>query len=117
MNPGESASSASASASASASPDPAASDDEIELMAKIDRTRQELGETVEQLATKADVKAQARGLVTRLSTQVKSAAMRFGRKAMAVRTAEGPAQLAVPAVVTATAIAGVLLVIARRRRR
>ena len=35
----------------------------MELMAKIERTRQELGATVEQLATKADVKTQSIGRV------------------------------------------------------
>jgi hypothetical protein len=101
----------------SATPDPAASGDEVEMMAKIERTRQELGATVEQLAAKADVKTQARAATTRLSSQIKSSAERFGQRAMTWRTAEGPAQLAVPAIVTVAAIAGVLLVIARRRRR
>jgi hypothetical protein len=104
-------------ASAPAVPDPGASGDELELMAKIERTRQDLGETVEQLATKADVKAQTRAMANRLSMKVKSAAERFGGKTKTWRTSEGPAQLVVPAVVTATAIAGVLLVMARRRRR
>jgi hypothetical protein len=111
MNDSESAS------AASVTPDPTASGDELELLAKIERTRQELGETVEQLATKADVKAQARAAAVRLSSRVKSTAERFGRKAMAWRTAEGPAQLAVPAAITATAIAGIVLLLARRRRR
>jgi hypothetical protein len=113
------------SSAASATPDPAASGDEREMMAKIERTRQELGETVEQLAAKADVKAQARVLTTKVSTQAKATAEQYGRKAeqygrkaMAWRTAEGPAQLAVPAAVTAAAIAGVvLLVLSRRKRR
>ena len=111
MNDNESAS------TAPVTPDPAASHDEVELIAKIERTRQELGETVEQLATKADVKAQARTMAARLSTQVKSAAVRLGRKTMTWRTEEGPARFAVPGAITAAAIAGVVLVLARRRRR
>jgi hypothetical protein len=111
MNDNESAS------TAPATPDPGVSGDEVELMAKIERTRQEFGETVEQLATKADVKAQAQAVAARLSAQVKSAAARLGRKTMTWRTGEGPARFAVPGAITAAAIAGVVLVLARRRRR
>lgn len=105
-------------------PDPAASGDELELLARIEHTRTELGETVEQLATKADVKAQARAAATRLSTQAKSlstqaktATVELGQKAGAWSTADSARQLILPAVVTAAAIACTWLLLARRRGR
>jgi hypothetical protein len=102
---------------ASTSLDPAASGEELELRARIEHTRTELGETVEQLATKADVKAQARAAATRLSTQAKSATVELGQKAGAWSTADSARQLILPAVVTATAIVCTWLLLARRRGR
>ena len=50
----------------------AASDDEQELKHQIEQHRDQLGETVEQLAAKADVKSRARAKVAGLSGRVKS---------------------------------------------
>ena len=50
----------------------AAPDDEEELKQQIEQHRDQLGETVEQLAAKADVKSRARAKVAALSRQVKS---------------------------------------------
>jgi hypothetical protein len=49
-------------------------DDVQELQQKIEQTREQLGETVEQLAAKADVKARARGKAAELTSQVKGKA-------------------------------------------
>jgi len=96
---------------------PGAGGQERELHARIEHTRQELGETVDQLATKADVKAQARAAATRLSTQTKSATVQLGQKAAAWSTADSTRQLVLPAIVTAAAIACTWLLLAQRRRR
>ncbi len=50
----------------------AAPDDEEELKQQIEQHRDQLGETVEQLAAKADVKSRARAKVAALSGRVKS---------------------------------------------
>lgn len=51
--------------------DGAVPDDEQELRQDIERTREQLGETVEQLAAKADVKARTRAKAADLAGQVK----------------------------------------------
>jgi Protein of unknown function (DUF3618) len=51
---------------------PAAPADAQELRQEIERTREQLGETVEQLAAKADVKSRARAKAAELSGRVKS---------------------------------------------
>lgn len=97
--------------------DPTATGDEVELLARIEHTRQELGQTVEQLATKADVKAQAKAAATKLSAQLKSRSVRLGQRAVAWGTADSTRQLVLPAIVTATAIASAWLLLARRKSR
>ncbi len=97
--------------------DPAAGGQERELHARIEHTRQELGQTVEQLATKADVKAQARAAATRLSSQAKSATVQLGQKAAAWSTADSTRQLLLPAIVSAAAVACAWFLLAQRRRR
>jgi hypothetical protein len=49
-------------------------DDEAELQQEIERTREQLGETVEQLVAKADVKARAQDKVSELAGRVKGKA-------------------------------------------
>lgn len=51
---------------------PAAPDDVQQLEQEIERTREQLGETVEQLAAKADVKSRARAKAAEVSERVKS---------------------------------------------
>ena len=53
---------------------PAAPDDPQELEREIERTREQLGETVELLAAKADVKGRAQAKATELSERIKSKA-------------------------------------------
>ena len=62
-------------------PDPAASREEVELMAKAERTREELGETIEHLAAKADVKARLRAEEAKLTRQARDQLDRLGQKA------------------------------------
>jgi uncharacterized protein DUF3618 len=101
----------------STQPDPTAGRDEVELLERIEHTRRELGETVEQLATKADVKAQARATAAKLSARLKSTTEQLGEKAAAWGTADSTRQLVLPAIVTLTAIASAWLLLARRKRR
>ncbi|GAA2433739.1 hypothetical protein GCM10010191_54970 [Actinomadura vinacea] len=54
-----------------------------ELRAEIERTRRELGDTVEALAAKTDVKARARETADRMRTQVSDRARRVTRKTRA----------------------------------
>jgi hypothetical protein len=56
-------------------------DDEQELREDIEQTRQRLGETVEQLAAKADVKRQARAKAAELAGRVKTMAAASRTKA------------------------------------
>ncbi len=51
---------------------PAAPDDVQQVEQEIERTREQLGETVEQLAAKADVKGRARAKAAEVSERVKS---------------------------------------------
>jgi hypothetical protein len=53
---------------------PAPPDDPQELEREIERTREQLGETVELLAAKADVKSRAQAKATELSERIKSKA-------------------------------------------
>ena len=57
-------------------PKGAVADDEQELRQEIERTREQLGETVEQLAAKTDVKARGRAKTADLAGQVKATAAR-----------------------------------------
>jgi hypothetical protein len=56
-----------------------------QLQHDIERTREQLGETVEQLAAKADVKARARGKAAELSGRAKSKASQLAGKTGAAR--------------------------------
>ena len=55
--------------------------DEQELREEIGRTRERLGETVEQLAAKTDVKGRARAKAADLAGRVKASTARVGAKA------------------------------------
>ena len=50
------------------------SEEQAELKQEIERTREQLGETVEALAAKADVKAQAQAKVSQVTERLKSKA-------------------------------------------
>jgi Protein of unknown function (DUF3618) len=56
-------------------------EDEQELLQEIGQTREQLGETVEQLVAKADVKGQARAKARELARRVKGMAARARAKA------------------------------------
>ncbi len=68
-------------------------DDAQQLQQEIERTRDQLGETVEQLAAKADVKARARDKAAEFSGRVKSKAGQ-ARKEAAARSESARSQLA-----------------------
>jgi hypothetical protein len=55
--------------------------DEQELQREIERTRAQLGDTVEQLAAKADVRAQAKAKAAQLTGRLRSAVGQAGAKA------------------------------------
>jgi LPXTG-motif cell wall-anchored protein len=68
--------------------DPA--DEALELRDEIEQTREHLGDTVEQLAAKADVKKQARAEAARLGERVRVAAARArGRAVLTAARARG----------------------------
>jgi Protein of unknown function (DUF3618) len=71
----------------------AAPDDAQQLQQEIERTREQLGETVEQLAAKADVKARAHDKAAELSGRTKSKASQ-ARKEAAARAGSVRSQLA-----------------------
>jgi hypothetical protein len=77
----------------SAVPGAAAADAEQQLRQEIDQTRQQLGDTVEALAGKADVKARAQAWKAGLASQVKSQTTRT-RAAAAERAGSVRGQLA-----------------------
>ena len=62
---------------------PTTPDDPQELERKIERTREQLGQTVELLAAKADVKGRAQAKATELSERIKSKAGQVRQKAAA----------------------------------
>ena len=62
---------------------PAAPDDPQELEREIERTREQLGQTVELLAAKADVKGRAQAKATELSGRIKYKAGQVRQKAAA----------------------------------
>jgi cobalamin biosynthesis Mg chelatase CobN len=72
---------------------PQPADDEGELRQEIERTRERLGETVEQLAAKADVKGRVQAKITGLSGQAKSLTSRAASQAGA-QVAQRRGQLA-----------------------
>jgi hypothetical protein len=84
-----------------AAPDDAATDSVQELTEEIERTRAELGDTVEALAAKADVKARAQEKVADARQTIMD---NFGLEAR------------VAAVIGAVLVVGALIVWRRRRR-
>ena len=62
---------------------PAATNDPQELEREIERTREQLGQTVELLAAKADVKGRAQAKATELSERIKSKAGQVRQEAAA----------------------------------
>lgn len=86
---------------------PAVPDEVQRLRAEIERTREHLGATVEQLAARADIKGRARAKATQLA--------RRARSGVAGVTRDHPAPLAAAAV--GVLAAAVSLTIWQRRRR
>ena len=93
---------------------PASPDDPRQLAAEIERTRERLGETVEALAAKVDVKARAQEKANQLTARVKAKARRAGKTAKQMR--QRPVPLAVSAGAAGVAVLAMLLVMRRRRR-
>ena len=62
---------------------PASPDDPEQLRAQIEQTREELGQTAEQLVAKTDVKARAQAKVTDLTQHAKDTTSRVRRQAAA----------------------------------
>lgn len=77
-------------------------DDQQELEKEIERTREQLGETVEALAAKADVKARAQQKLSQAKQQAGQAGQQIGKRP-------------VPAAVT-VGVVGVLVLFALIRR-
>jgi hypothetical protein len=84
------------------------------LRAEIKQTRAELGETVQALTAKADVKARAKDSVEQTKQRVKSqVAVATGKATDAVRRSRAPIAALLIGVVAA---AGVVLIVRGRRR-
>ena len=112
--------SADAAAEASAQGKPATGDDGQLLRQEIEQTREHLGQTVEQLVAKVDVKQRAQARVAELTGQAKS--MAGQAKSVAARQRERAVpivrQRAVPlTAATATAALIAALLAAKRRKR
>jgi hypothetical protein len=110
------------------------SEEQSELKQEIERTREQLGETVEALAAKADVKAQARAKASQVTGRLRSrtaqarqqAAVAAGRlskatpdpvQRVAVKTAATGRDRRVQLVMAAGAVVLAWLAIARWRQR
>jgi hypothetical protein len=89
---------------------PAVPDEVQRLRAEIERTREHLGATVEQLAARADVKGRARAKATQLARRTRS-----GVAGVTGVTRDHPAPLA--AVAVGVLAAAVSLTMWQRRRR
>jgi Protein of unknown function (DUF3618) len=87
------------------------SDNPRQLEAEIERTRERLGETVEALAAKADVKARAQHKVSELTGRLKSKADQAKQQ-----ITQRPGTVAASAGVVC-ALAATLVIISWRRRR
>ncbi len=72
---------------------PAARDDALRLAQEIEQTREQLGETVEQLAAKADVKARARAAAAQVPGRVQASAGLAWQKAAAQAGSVRPEQV------------------------
>ena len=88
---------------------PPGSDDVARLRAEIERTREHLGATVEQLAAKVDVKSRAQAKATELTSQLTRQA-----KNATAQARKQPVPLAVAA---AGALAALVLIIVFVRRK
>ena len=84
-------------------------DDAQQLREEIERTREHLGETVEQLAAKVDVKARAQARAAELTDEVRQAT---AQGASAARKHSGPLSVA-----AAVILAVLGFIVWRRRRR
>jgi Protein of unknown function (DUF3618) len=96
-----------------------ASDDAERIRQEIERTRQQLGETVERLAAKADVKSRARAEAAVLAGRLKSSgrsAASSARRAMSEGTAAGQRYWVPLSVAAAVLVAAALAVTQRRQR-
>lgn len=85
---------------------PASAGDPQQLAAEIERTRQRLGETVEALAAKADVKARAQEKAGQLTAQVSSQV-----KDKANQAKKQISQRPIPVAVSAGAVVAVVVTI------
>jgi Protein of unknown function (DUF3618) len=93
-------------------------DDPEELKQEIERTREQLGETVEALAAKADVKAQAQAKAGQVAERLKSRAAQARRQAAATTTGQLQGrERRVQLVVAAGAVVLAWLLITRWRQR
>jgi hypothetical protein len=101
-------------------PEPGPDADVDDIQADIEQTRRQLGETVEALSAKLDVKGQAKAKATETKARVvdktREAKEQILEKAQSVRS-EGPSQIPVAAIAVAAAAAIVGVVIWRRHRR
>lgn len=101
----------------SARPQPPA--DASQVRAEIERTREELGATVEQLTAKVDVKSRARAQAAQLTWRVKSSTVQA--REQAARGARTARQNRLPLVLAAASLTagtlGVCLAIWQRRSR
>jgi hypothetical protein len=86
---------------------------ESEIRADIERTRDELGDNVEELAARADVKARARSAVGSVRDRAVQTGQRVGAT---VRRAPAPAAAAAAAALASVAAAVVTGVLLQRRR-
>jgi hypothetical protein len=87
-----------------------------ELKQEIERTREQLGETVEALAAKADVKAQARAKMTQVTTRLKSKTAQAKQQAAAkAGAADGQRRLQLAMAASAVGLAWLAIVLWRRQ--
>jgi hypothetical protein len=90
---------------------------EMEIQQEIERTRERLGDTVEELATRADVRTRARAKAAEMKDRAAGAAARLRERRLPVGSTGRHAQRRWP---VAAAAAGALVigsVLVRRRRR
>jgi hypothetical protein len=89
------------------------SEEQAELKQEIERTREQLGETVEALAAKADVKAQARAKASQITGRLRSRTAQARQQAAVAAGRDRRVQL----VMAAGAVVLAWLAIARWRQR
>jgi len=76
-----------------------------EIRADIEQTREEVGDTVEALAAKTDVKAQARGRIDEVKAKAKSSTPESGQQVVA-KVRENPAPVVLGAAVLVAFLIG-----------